>query len=121
VVRPARLPGAVRVLVGAEEAVFFRGRDDVAVDGRPLAGAFRVAAVGRAGAGPSGCGAMASATDSRTRPTAAAAEVRLAAACLTAAARSAVSYMPPTVAVSTEDLRQTLQRYRELSCTLLRS
>jgi hypothetical protein len=98
VVRPARLPGALRVLAGFGEAVFFRGRDDVALDVRLLTGAFRAAAAGRGGAGVSTSGASASATDSRTRPTAAAAALRPAAACRTAAARSSLSYMSPTVA-----------------------
>lgn len=92
-VRPVRLPGALRLLVGFEDAAFFRGRGDVAVDVRPPTGAFRGAAR-RVGAGVPVSGAIASATDSRTRPTAAAAEVRLTAACLTAAARASVSYMP---------------------------
>ncbi len=93
-VRPARLAGALRVLVGFAAAVFLRGRGDVAVDVCRLPGAFRAAAAGRGGAGMSVSGASASATDSRTRPTAAAAALSPAAAWRTAVARSSLSYMP---------------------------
>ncbi|MEO8897144.1 MAG: hypothetical protein ABI352_02900 [Candidatus Dormibacter sp.] len=85
------MPGALLVRVRADEAV---------------AVGFRVLAAGRGADGCSASGSSESATDSSTRPTAAAAAVRLAAASRTAAAKSRVSYMPPTVAGAFVALRR---------------